>query len=191
MCRWSVLAHQSPVWKKRLGRAAFVVSTLRRWWSYSYPEIEVRHAGTSLRGTLVAVCNIPYYGGRFKMAPGAVLKPHDHPGHVVVTLGLEGSARYAHYDLADEPPSKNDRSTPFLVRETRTGILTPGCTTHLSRTRDNLHTFTAGPEGAVMVPLSLISLPEERPCLLTDVPVRRSPDDETSIGRPRSSCLEG
>lgn len=86
-----------------------------------------------------------------RMAPGAVLAPHDHPGHVVVTMGLEGSARYRHYELEDEAPAKDDRDTPFLVRETRSGLLVPGCTTHLSRTRDNVHAFTAGPEGAVLV----------------------------------------
>ncbi len=86
-----------------------------------------------------------------EMAPDSVLTPHDHPGHVVVTMGLRGTASYAHYELADEPPPKDDRASPFLVRETRTGILAPGCTTHLSRTRDNMHTFRAGPEGATLV----------------------------------------
>lgn len=66
-----VMAHQSPWWKKRFGRAAFGVTMLKQWWTYGYPEVEVRHAGTSLRGTLAAVCNVPYYGGKFKLAPDA------------------------------------------------------------------------------------------------------------------------
>ncbi len=66
-----VMARQSPRWKKRFGRAAFGVTALRQWWSYGYPEVEVRHAGSSVRGTLVAVCNVPYYGGKLRMAPGA------------------------------------------------------------------------------------------------------------------------
>lgn len=66
-----VMAHQSPWWKKRFGRAAFGVTMLRHWWSYGYPEVEVQHAGRSVRGTLAAVCNVPFYGGKFKMAPEA------------------------------------------------------------------------------------------------------------------------
>ena len=68
-----VMAHQSSWWKKRFGRAAFGVTMLRRWWTYGYPELEVRFAGRSVRGSLVAVCNVPYFGGRFRMAPAADL----------------------------------------------------------------------------------------------------------------------
>lgn len=68
-----VMVHQSAWWKKRFGRAAFGVTMLWQWWSYSYPEVEVRHAAASVRGTLVAVCNVPYYGGKFRMAPEADL----------------------------------------------------------------------------------------------------------------------
>jgi len=66
-----VMAHQDDRLKRRLGRGAFVRTALSRWWSYAYPEIVVRLGGRTQRVTLVAVCNIPYYGGRIRMAPGA------------------------------------------------------------------------------------------------------------------------
>jgi YegS/Rv2252/BmrU family lipid kinase len=66
-----VMAHQSPWWKKRFGRAAFGTTMLKQWWTYDYPEVEVRHAAASVKGTFVAVCNAPYFGGRFQMVPEA------------------------------------------------------------------------------------------------------------------------
>ena len=64
---------------------------------------------------------------------------------------LEGSASYAHFEPVDELPAPTDRETPFLVRKTRSGFLLPGRMTHLTQSRDNMHTFRAGPEGATLV----------------------------------------
>ncbi|MCP4660663.1 MAG: diacylglycerol kinase family lipid kinase [bacterium] len=66
-----VMAHQDERLKRVLGRGAFAWTLLHRWWSYRYPELEVGLGGRSERATLVAVCNIPYYGGRIRIAPGA------------------------------------------------------------------------------------------------------------------------
>lgn len=79
----AVMARQNPFWKRHLGRIAFAGSSALRWWTYAYPEVEVRCRAVdgegedggleTLRGTLVAVCNIPFYGGAFRMAPDADL----------------------------------------------------------------------------------------------------------------------
>lgn len=67
----AILSRVKPRWKRRLGRAAVLLAGLMEWWRYSYPEIEILAEGESLRGTLVVAANIPYYGGRFQVAPGA------------------------------------------------------------------------------------------------------------------------
>lgn len=67
----AVVAAQDPLWKRHLGRAAFAASGAARWWRYEYPEIEVRSGDWSTAASFVAVCNIPHYGGAFRMAPAA------------------------------------------------------------------------------------------------------------------------
>jgi diacylglycerol kinase (ATP) len=68
-----ILKRQSPRWKARLGPAAVALGGVGQWWSYPYPALEVEADGERLSGSLVAVCNIPLYGGSFRMAPGARL----------------------------------------------------------------------------------------------------------------------
>lgn len=89
------------------------------------------------------------------MQPGAVLLPHNHPNHIVATTCLSGAARYRHFELPGDAPKVDDRDASFALHETRAGLLTPGLTTHLSRERDNVHTFTAGPEGAVLLDFTI------------------------------------
>jgi diacylglycerol kinase (ATP) len=58
--------------KTRLGKAAVLLQGVREWWRYGFPEIEVMADGKRLPpATFLAVCNIPYYGGSYRMAPGA------------------------------------------------------------------------------------------------------------------------
>lgn len=66
-----VMASQDGRLKRYLGRSAFAWTVLHRWWTYRYPEIVVRLGGRSQWVTLVVVCNIPYYGGRIRIAPTA------------------------------------------------------------------------------------------------------------------------
>jgi len=88
----------------------------------------------------------------FRMDPGAVLRPHNHPPQVVVTLCAEGEASYRHFEIeGDAPPCTRIDGSTFEIRETRAGILKPGRTTALTRARDGIHGFVAGPEGARLV----------------------------------------
>jgi len=58
--------------KTRLGKTAVLLQGVREWWRYGFPEIEVTADGKRLPpATFLAVCNIPYYGGSYRMAPGA------------------------------------------------------------------------------------------------------------------------
>ena len=87
----------------------------------------------------------------FRMDPRAVLRLHNHPPQVVVTLCVEGEARYRHLELEGEAPPCTEVGGKFVARETRAGVLAPGRTTALTRARDGIHGFTAGPRGARIV----------------------------------------
>jgi diacylglycerol kinase (ATP) len=66
------LAALDGAFKSRFGRSAVLLQGIREWWRYSYPPHEVIADGERCEpATFLAVCNIPYYGGRFSMAPGA------------------------------------------------------------------------------------------------------------------------
>ena len=84
---------------------------------------------------------------RFDMAPGAVLEAHDHPPQIVLTAGIAGTCTYRHFESVGPPPPHASREE-FRVRETRSGILEAGRTTALTRGRDWIHSFEAGPGGA-------------------------------------------
>lgn len=58
--------------KRRFGKLAVAISALRHAPTYRFPPIEVEADGRRLEpGTLVAICNIPYYGGPWRLAPRA------------------------------------------------------------------------------------------------------------------------
>ncbi len=66
-----IMARQRPSLKRFWGRSAVVATGIGAWWQYDYPSIEVAFDGQIASATLVAACNIPYYGGAFKLAPSA------------------------------------------------------------------------------------------------------------------------
>jgi len=90
---------------------------------------------------------IPFFVIEWRMEPGAVLPPHNHPGYSVCTLGLEGEARVRHYQPGPDAPPLTSRD-PFHLRLTREQVLLPRSVSTLGPERDNIHTFIAGPRGA-------------------------------------------
>ena len=78
-----------------------------------------------------------------ELAPGTVVRPHDHPAHTVVTTLKQGSCRYRHFDRVGEVAPGGERT----LRCTRDGVLSVWESTEVSTLRDNVHEFTAGPEG--------------------------------------------
>jgi hypothetical protein len=92
----------------------------------------------------------------FRMEPHAVLRLHNHPPQVVVTLCAEGEARYRHFEIEGDAPACDSGSKgTFRVRETRAGLLRPGQSTALTRLRDGIHGFEAGPRGARVIDFTL------------------------------------
>ena len=68
----AVMAHQQAALKKRFGRAAMAAAACIEWWRYSYPRIALRIDGhREEQASFFAVCNIPFYGGRLRLAPAA------------------------------------------------------------------------------------------------------------------------
>ncbi len=66
-----VLATLDPVAKRRYGRAHVVARGLAEWWRYAYPDLAVQAAGGIERASFAVVSNVPFYGGRVRLAPGA------------------------------------------------------------------------------------------------------------------------
>lgn len=91
---------------------------------------------------------MPFLVIQFDLAPGAVIPAHNHVGFAFVSMGVEGEARVRHFEPHGEAPAPDDLETEFRIRETQSCLLTPGRTSSLTRTRDNIHWFRAGDNGA-------------------------------------------
>lgn len=94
-----------------------------------------------------------------RMAPGAFFQAHNHPNYSVATVGVEGEARVTHYEPEASAPGFASRD-PFTVRKTAERLLRAREVTTLSPSRDNIHTFRAGPEGARFVDLFSLHGPD-------------------------------
>ena len=107
----------------------------------SYKTVEPRvWFGPSFRGS-------PFFIIQWRMEPGAVLPPHNHPNASVCTLGYEGEVRLRNFEIMEVAPDYASKKT-FRVRETRSETLTAGRINTLSPMRDNIHGFKVGKEGA-------------------------------------------
>jgi hypothetical protein len=84
---------------------------------------------------------------QWRFAPGAILPPHNHTPAHVLSLCIEGECRVRHFDAIGAPPL--DSRETFRIRETENRVLRAGRSTSLTPERDNIHTFEAGPEGAL------------------------------------------
>lgn len=65
----------------------------------------------------------------------------------MISIGLEGEAVVTHYDVDGAAPPFDERA-PFVVRRTRETLIAPRRISPLTSSRDNIHTFRAGPNGA-------------------------------------------
>jgi hypothetical protein len=96
--------------------------------------------GPSFRGS-------PFFVIQWRMEPGAVLPPHNHPNASVCTLGFEGEVRLRNFEIVGEAPDYATKKT-FHVQETHNELLTRGRINTVSSARDNIHYFQVGKEGA-------------------------------------------
>ena len=89
----------------------------------------------------------------YRMAPHALLPAHDHPNYAVATLGIEGEVQVRHFETGGNAPAYHQPDS-FTVRRTSERVLRAGDLTTLSPRRDNIHSFTAGGEGAYFLDLT-------------------------------------
>ena len=107
----------------------------------SYKTVDPRvWFGPSFRGS-------PFFIIQWRMEPGAVLPPHNHPNASVCTLGYEGEVQLRNFEIVGEAPDYASKKT-FRVRETRNETMTGGRINTLSPLRDNIHCFRVGTAGA-------------------------------------------
>jgi hypothetical protein len=120
---------------------------------------------------------VPFFVIEWQMEPGGILPPHNHPGHSVCTLGLEGEARIRHYEPTPDAPPLTSRE-PFHVRLTREQVLVARSISTLGPDRDNLHTFTAGPRGARGIDITTLHAAAYAGFSFVDIAEKRSGSDE-------------
>jgi PCO_ADO len=107
----------------------------------SYKTVDPRvWFGPSFRGS-------PFFIIQWRMEPGAVLPPHNHPNASVCTFGFEGEVRVRNFEIVGEAPDYASKKT-FRVRETRNEMMSHGRINTLSPSRDNIHCFQVDKEGA-------------------------------------------
>jgi len=103
-----IMGHLHPRLKRYFGRSGVLGTGLFQWSTYEYPEMELVANGRLLTATFAAVCNLPHYGGKFALAPGA--RPDDRRLDLVLfrgrgriaTLGFSVDfLRGRHLDRAD------------------------------------------------------------------------------------------
>jgi YegS/Rv2252/BmrU family lipid kinase len=86
----AAIAALQPTTKRFLGKGAIVPAALKAWLAYGYPSFEISIDKESYTATFAAVCNIPFYGGKWRMAPAA--RPTDGRLHLVL-FGGRGRSR--------------------------------------------------------------------------------------------------
>ncbi len=86
-----------------------------------------------------------------ELMAGAVIPPHRHNAHDILTVGLKGLCTYRHYQVKGRAPGSDDTKSSWRVQETLTGIMTSGRSSDLTVSRDHIHTFHAGKAGAVIL----------------------------------------
>ncbi|CAA7621708.1 putative diacylglycerol kinase [Magnetospirillum sp. LM-5] len=92
-----VVAGINPALKRRTGKLAYVVESVKQAFGYDFPEIQVRANGRTYQGRMAVACKGRYYGGPFVAAPGASL---DKPQLDICILPKSGMAGLMRYGLA-------------------------------------------------------------------------------------------
>jgi hypothetical protein len=97
----------------------------------------------------------PFVVAALRMAPGCTVPLHCHPNGGAVSVCTQGSLVMRHYDLAVGSAAFTDIGATAEVDEASVASLTSNRFTLFTPTRANVHTFTAGPEGATLVEIAV------------------------------------
>lgn len=88
----------------------------------------------------------PFTVLQWRLAPGAVCRPHAHTYGNVVSFGLEGMVQATNYEVVGRPDYESSDS--FQVVQTLQQLLGPGDVNIVSLEKNYIHGFVAGPDGA-------------------------------------------
>jgi hypothetical protein len=88
----------------------------------------------------------PFTVLHWKLAPGAIVRPHPHTYGNVVTLGLEGEVRIQNHETVEAPDYA--ATGTFQLRRVHEQILRPHDVNLVPLHHGFIHGFVAGPEGA-------------------------------------------
>jgi hypothetical protein len=89
----------------------------------------------------------PFIIIQWRIEPGAMFPAHNHPNASVCNLGYQGQARLRNFQIVGEAPAYDSKKT-FRIQETHNELITRGRINGLSPSRDNIHLFQPGKEGA-------------------------------------------
>ncbi len=102
-----IMESQNVKFKKIFGRYSFYPEILKNLFSYDFPEIFLESHNFSLKGFYVAISNVPYFAGKYKLFEGA--SPFDGFLDLVI-LKEKGIKNYIKYFL-ELKRKKYDAST--------------------------------------------------------------------------------
>jgi hypothetical protein len=97
----------------------------------------------------------PFVVSAFRMAPGAILPLHCHPGGGGITICMSGSMAIQHFQLSEMQPRYSETGAVAEVRQVLTAQLDDRQSTQFTPTQSNLHQFHAGQKGIVGVELAV------------------------------------
>lgn len=84
----------NPKLKRRTGKFAYVVESLRQAMGYDFPQLEIRADGQTYQGRMAVACKGRHYGGPFVAAPEAGLEKPDLEICILPNKGVAGAIRY-------------------------------------------------------------------------------------------------
>ncbi|CUW38171.1 putative diacylglycerol kinase（Diacylglycerol/lipid kinase,21-310) [Magnetospirillum sp. XM-1] len=89
-----VVAGVSTVLKRRAGKLAYVVESLRQAVGYDFPKLTIRADGVEYEARMVVACKGRFYGGPFIAAPDADLAAPKLELCILPNPGMAGMLRY-------------------------------------------------------------------------------------------------
>lgn len=91
-----VMASQNIPFKKIFGRFSFYPAVLKNILSYDFPEIQIEEKNSTISGFYVAISNVPYFAGKYKLFENS--SPFDGLLDMVI-LKEKGIGNYIKYFL--------------------------------------------------------------------------------------------
>lgn len=89
-----VVAGVSTALKRRAGKLAYVVESLRQAVGYDFPKLTIRADGVEYEGRMAVACKGRFYGGPFIAAPDADLAAPSLELCILPNPGVAGMLRY-------------------------------------------------------------------------------------------------